>query len=243
MVAQVLITSQRRESGLGPVGDRERRVRQLGPLYRLCFVIRYSRAAGTLAPRTVLLRGNRAIHLVDEEMEDAMTITWRRRVILTGLLTLLLGLGLTDLAAADGGGGGGGDPQTTRPTPEDPDYSAAVRAIKAERFADAIPLLEKVVAKEPRNADAYNWLGYATRRKGDPAASIPIYEKALAIDPKHLGAHEYIGEAYLMLRDLPKAKEHLATLDKLCFFSCEEYRDLKKAVERFEKTGKVSTTH
>jgi tetratricopeptide (TPR) repeat protein len=175
-------------------------------------------------------------------MEDPMTFTWQRRAILTGLLTLLLGLGLTDLAAAAGGGGGDADARQSA-TPEDPDYSAAVRAIKGERFADAIPLLEKVVAKEPRNADAYNWLGYATRRNGDPAASIPIYQKALAIDPKHLGAHEYIGEAYLMLRDLPKAREHLAALDKLCFFSCEEYRDLKKAVERFEKTGKVSTTH
>ena len=166
-----------------------------------------------------------------------MTFTWRRRAILTGLLTLLLGLGLTDLAAAAGGGGGGGDADQTRSTPADPDYTAAVRAIKAERFADAIPLLETVVAKEPRNADAYNWLGYATRRNGDPAASIPIYQKALAIDPKHLGAHEYIGEAYLMLGNLPKAKEHLTALDKLCFFSCEEYRDLKKAVEQYEKTG------
>jgi tetratricopeptide (TPR) repeat protein len=174
-------------------------------------------------------------------MEDAMTFTGRRRAILTALFTLLLGLGLTDLAAA--AGGGGGDADQTRSTPADPDYTAAVQAIKGERFADAIPLLEKVVAKEPRNADAYNWLGYATRRKGDPAASIPIYQKALAIDPKHLGAHEYIGEAYLMLGNLPKAKEHLTALDKLCFFSCEEYRDLKKAVERFEKTGKVSTTH
>ena len=170
-----------------------------------------------------------------------MTFTGRRRAILTALFTLLLGLGLTDLAAA--AGGGGGDADQTRSTPADPDYTAAVQAIKGERFADAIPLLEKVVAKEPRNADAYNWLGYATRRKGDPAASIRIYQKALAIDPKHLGAHEYMGEAYLMLGNLPKAKEHLAALDKLCFFSCEEYRDLKKAVERFEKTGKVSTTH
>ena len=38
-----------------------------------------------------------------------------------------------------------------------------------------------------------------------------------------------------MLGDLPKAKEHLAQLDKLCFFSCEELRDLKKAVQEFEK--------
>jgi hypothetical protein len=29
---------------------------------------------------------------------------------------------------------------------------------------------------------------------------------------------------------LDKAKEHLASLDKICPFSCEEYRDLKKAI-------------
>jgi tetratricopeptide (TPR) repeat protein len=84
---------------------------------------------------------------------------------------------------------------------------------------------------------------YATRRNGDPAASLPLYEKALAIDPKHRGAHEYIGEAYLMLGNVAKAKEHLARLDSLCFMPCSEYRDLKKAVERYEKTGKVSATH
>ena len=72
------------------------------------------------------------------------------------------------------------------------------------------------VERDGKNADAYNWLAYATRKNGDPAASIPIYEKALAIDPKHRGAHEYIGEAYLMLGDVAKAKRHLAALDSLC---------------------------
>lgn len=28
-----------------------------------------------------------------------------------------------------------------------------------------------------------------------------------------------------------KAREHLAELDKICTLSCEEYRDLKKALE------------
>ena len=69
----------------------------------------------------------------------------------------------------------------------------------------------------------------------DFARAIPLYEKALRLDPRHLGAHEYIGEAYLDLNDLPKAKEHLARLNKLCFFTCEEYRDLKKAVQAYEK--------
>ena len=121
--------------------------------------------------------------------------------------------------------------------PEDPDYAAAVREIKAARFAAAIPLLERVVARDGSNADAYNWLGYATRRNGDPTRALPHYEKALAIDPKHRGAHEYIGEAYLLLDDLPKARVHLGRLDSLCFLPCSEYRDLKKAVEAYEKSG------
>ena len=118
-----------------------------------------------------------------------------------------------------------------------------MKAIEAKQFARAIPMLENVVKREPGNADAYNWLAYATRKNGDPKAAIPIYEKALAIDPKHLGAHEYIGEAYLALDDLAHAKEHLKRLDKLCLFSCEQYRDLKKAVEAYEKSnGKVKPT-
>ena len=82
---------------------------------------------------------------------------------------------------------------------------------------------------------SHNWLGYTIRKSGDPTKSIPIYLKALSINPEHRGAHEYVGEASLQLNDAAKAREHLARLDKLCFFSCEEYRDLKQAVEAYEK--------
>jgi predicted Zn-dependent protease len=155
------------------------------------------------------------------------------------LLTALLGFPVASLADGGGGSGGGGgsDGSSMSGRPADPDYTAAVKAIEAGDFRTAIPLLEKVTARDGKNADAYNWLAYATRRSGDPGRSIPLYEKALALDPKHKGAHEYIGEAYLALDDLPKAKEYLARLDKLCFFSCSEYRDLKKAVETYEKSG------
>jgi len=112
-----------------------------------------------------------------------------------------------------------------------------VKAINAKEFARAIPLLEGVVKRDAANADAQNWLAYAVRSNGDPARSIPIYQKALSLDPKHRGAHEYIGEAYLTLDNLPKAKEHLAALNKLCFLPCSQYRDLKKAVEAYEKSG------
>jgi Tetratricopeptide repeat len=157
-----------------------------------------------------------------------------------GLATLVLAMcpsGVGADAGGGGGGGGGGGAGEKPEKPVDPDYTAGMKAVDGKQYAAAIPLFEKAVARDGNNADAYNMLAYATRKNGDPAKAIPIYEKALAIDPKHRGAHEYIGEAYLTLDNLPKAKEHLARLDKLCFFPCEQYRDLKKAVEAYEKSG------
>jgi predicted Zn-dependent protease len=159
----------------------------------------------------------------------------RRRARSAAMRLLLLATLLAPaLATADG-------PRTPPPPGKDvdPAYTEAVKAIDAGQFTRAIPLLEGVVSREPRNADAHNFLGYAVRKNGDAAKSIPIYQKALDIDPKHRGAHEYIGEAYLLTGDLGKAKQHLARLDSLCFFGCSEYRDLKKAIETFEKTGKA----
>jgi tetratricopeptide (TPR) repeat protein len=164
-------------------------------------------------------------------MKLACTLPWRQALVALIAVVVLHGV------ATAAGGGGGGDASATR---QDPALAAAVQAIKAKQYTRAIPMLEEVVQRDPRNADAYNWLAYATRKNGDPARAIPIYQKALEIDPRHLGAHEYIGEAYLALDDVAHAREHLKRLDKLCLFSCEEYRDLKKAIQAYEKSeGKV----
>jgi len=165
-----------------------------------------------------------------------MAGAWRQTTL--GIFAMLLLQGLAFADGGGGGGGGGGDAMQAKK--QDPAMVAAVDAIEAKQYERAIPMLEDIIKREPKNADAYNWLAYATRKNGDPAKSIPIYQQALAIDPKHLGAHEYIGEAYLALDDIGHAREHLKRLDKLCFFPCEQYRDLKKAVEAYEKSnGKV----
>ena len=157
------------------------------------------------------------------------------RMTARALAIAFLVLGSGGRALADGD-------RTIKPDPaQDTAYTTAVQAIEAGRFAEAIPLLEGVVARDARNADAYNWLGYAVRRTGDPPRAIPIYQKALDIDPKHRGAHEYVGEAYLLLGDVDKARQHLARLNALCLLPCSEYRDLKKAIETFEKTGQAPT--
>ena len=130
----------------------------------------------------------------------------------------------------------------TRPSaaPVDPDLAAARARIDASDWTGASEILQKAVAREPGNADYHNLLAYAIRKGPNPDMDrvFKHYGEALRLDPKHRGAHEYIGEAYLMVGNVGKAKEHLAALDKLCFFPCGQFRDLKREIERHEATKK-----
>jgi mannitol/fructose-specific phosphotransferase system IIA component len=60
------------------------------------------------------------------------------------------------------------------------------------------------------------------------------YNEALRIEPTHLGAHEYLGEAYLMVGNLAKAREHLAILERICG-ACHERAKLAAAVASAER--------
>ena len=113
---------------------------------------------------------------------------------------------------------------------EDTNYPAAVKAVKAQDYAGALTLLAKVVDKDPKNADAWNYMGFADRKLGKFPESLAAYEKALAIQPKHLGANEYLGELYVQTGDTAKANLQLAKLEKLCGDSCDEYKELKTAI-------------
>jgi len=103
-------------------------------------------------------------------------------------------------------------------------------------WAGAATAMRDALAKDPNNADYHNLYAYSLRRGGtqDMDQVFKHYNEALRLDPKHRGAHEYIGEAYLMVGNVAKAKEHLSTLDKLCFFGCSEYSDLKRAISEHE---------
>ena len=132
----------------------------------------------------------------------------------------------------------------TGPAPSslaNPDYAQAEKLIKEWKYAEAIPLLEKVVKAEPKNADAYNQLGYANRKLNKLPDARTHYAKALELEPEHKGALEYQGELYLMLDDVKSAESNLAKLDKLCTFGCSEYTDLKKAVEEYKKRKGISS--
>lgn len=150
------------------------------------------------------------------------------------LVVVLAALTLPGLSAVAAGGGDGPSPMTLS-APEDPDYAAGKQAVDARNWQAALEAFSKVVAKDPGNANAHNYLGYAYRKSGDLDLAFKHYGEALRLDPRHRGAHEYVGEAYLMTGNLVKAEEHLKALDRICFFGCEEYRDLKKAVAEYRQ--------
>jgi tetratricopeptide (TPR) repeat protein len=151
---------------------------------------------------------------------------------LLSLVVLLAAMTLSGPAAIAAGGGGG---DSVPAAPEDPDYAAGKRAVEAMNWQAALDAFNKVVAKDPGNANAHNYLGYTYRKSGQLDLAFKHYEEALRLNPKHRGAHEYLGEAYLMVDNLAKAEEQLKVLDKICFFGCEEYNDLKKAVAEYRQ--------
>jgi len=118
--------------------------------------------------------------------------------------------------------------------PADPSFAEGKSAIDAGNWPAAAAALTKAVANDPKNADAFNYLGYAQRKQQQYEQAFASYQKALAIDPEHKGAHEYIGEAYLETNNLAKAEEYLKALDKICVFSCKEYTELKARVAAFK---------
>jgi hypothetical protein len=142
------------------------------------------------------------------------------------------------LLAAGGGGGGGGGAADARPS--DPVVESATLATQREDWVRAQGLWKEVLARSPNDAEYHNMFAYSLRKGPNPDMSLVFkhYNEALRLDPKHRGANEYLGEAYLMVNNMAKAKEQLATLDKLCFFPCKEYSDLKKSIAEYEAKGK-----
>jgi Flp pilus assembly protein TadD len=121
------------------------------------------------------------------------------------------------------------------PDKEDPVWLTQARAsIKSEKYDQAIQQLQS--ANQTNSADWNNLLGYSLRKKQPPdlVGAEKYYQAALKIDPEHRGALEYYGKLKLINNDLPGAEALLARLNKACFFGCEEYSDLKAAVQKYK---------
>jgi Tfp pilus assembly protein PilF len=149
-------------------------------------------------------------------------------------MKLIAALILTSITAS---ASAAGDADGSATAPKDPILERASAATSKQDWPAAQGILRDALQKDPGNASYHNLYAYSIRKAANPDMSLVFkhYNEALRLDPKHRGAHEYIGEAYLMVGNVSKAKEHLGALDKLCFFPCTEYTDLKKAIAAHER--------
>lgn len=152
---------------------------------------------------------------------------------LTGGAVAALVLALT---AAPAWSAGSMEEPSAEPAPQaapaeaQPTVADAWALIEAERYVEAITQLEDIVARDPANADAYNYLGYASRKIERYSDSLGYYEQALAIDPNHVGALNYLGHLYVETGNLDMARQQLGLLSVACPSGCVERDELAEAI-------------
>jgi Flp pilus assembly protein TadD len=135
------------------------------------------------------------------------------------LMALATGLMLPPAYAVD-------DIETT----DAPDLTAVRAKIEAKDYQGALAELRDL-AQDTQQPDVYNLLGFTLRKTGDYSTALTYYNKALELKPDHKAAREYLGELYVETGDLAKAREQLASLQKLCPSGCEELEDLQQAIQ------------
>ena len=159
-------------------------------------------------------------------------------VIFSLAAAIALGIAMLPFTAKAAGSdsGSSGDSGYTVAAPSKEMRKATVM-IRNEDYTGALTLLKAEIARNPDNADAWNLKGFALRKLGDYAASEVAYDEALAIDPKHKGALEYKGELYLTLGNLEGAENMFDRLNKACFLSCKEKKQLAAAIRTYKKNN------
>lgn len=95
-------------------------------------------------------------------------------------------------------------------TREDKKAKTTERARK--QFEKARGLFAAAVTNQPKMHEAWNYIGYTSRKMGDTATALGAYDEALKLKPDYAEAIEYRAVAYLALNRLEDAKNAYMTL-------------------------------
>ena len=107
-------------------------------------------------------------------------------------------------------------------------YENAVALARAERFDEALDLLEQIENRnDPR---VLNYLGYVTRNLGDLDGGLAFYRQAIALDPDYTLARSYMGQALLLSGDRDGAIVQLDEIEKRAGTGSREYVELAEAL-------------
>jgi tetratricopeptide (TPR) repeat protein len=76
-----------------------------------------------------------------------------------------------------------------------------------DAYAAALAKFRQATDLDPTLYEAWNYLGYTSRKLGNYDDALPAYDKALSLKPGYPDALEYRGEAYLGLNRISDAQQ------------------------------------
>lgn len=113
--------------------------------------------------------------------------------------------------------------------------------LKAGKLNEAHDALETSLAVDPRNRSAFVLLARVAQKQKLYGKAIRLTNKALALEPTDRAALAVQGEAMVELGALPRARENLAKLQKLCANACPEVAVLSSAINRGPTVAQAKT--
>ena len=100
-----------------------------------------------------------------------------------------------------------------------------------KKFRRALDRGRHAVDLDSTYYEAWNLVGYTSRKLDDYPGALAAYDRCLRIKPDFAPAREYLGEAYVEMGQPKKAREQLAWLERLSQPDAKTLRDLIAAYE------------
>ena len=104
--------------------------------------------------------------------------------------------------------------------------------LSAGKYVEADDALESALAVDPRNRGAFVAMARVAQKQKLYGQAIRFANKALLLEPSDRQAIAVQGEAMVELGAVPRARENLAKLQKLCPNGCTELASLNTAISR-----------
>ena len=104
--------------------------------------------------------------------------------------------------------------------------------LAAGKFVEADDALETALAVDPRNRAAFVVMARVAQKQKLFGQAIRFTNKALALEPRDRDALAVQGEAMVELGAVPRARDNLAKLQKLCPGGCQQLGALSAAISR-----------
>jgi tetratricopeptide (TPR) repeat protein len=104
--------------------------------------------------------------------------------------------------------------------------------LAAGKYTEADDALETALAVDPRNRAAFVVMARVAQKQKLFGQAIRFTNKALALEPRDRDALAIQGEAMVELGAVPRARDNLVKLQKLCPSGCQQLAMLSAAINR-----------